>query len=469
MGPINYDIDVQTPFQAAVQGYQAGAALRNDQQQQQALAQQRQLAQQQQADLAALISSPKAGPREYAAMTVKYPALREQFKQASDMLSTEQQKGQLNFMTQAYGAVLSGRNDVAERLVRDRAASMRNSGANEQDIRSTELWADMIKESPDQARHLGGLMLAGVMGPEKFATTFSTLGGEQRSAEQAPAALAAKEAEAEIKRVEAANAPAAAALSNANVRSQITERAGRLALDKNRLQSDVEMELYKLKQKAGELDDGAKKIINDSAIAAVSSDQAAGQMLDLASRLEQAGASSGVGAKGSELYKSLTGQQDAITQLRQEYTRLRSTQVSKMLPPGPASDKDIQLALSGFPSETADPATMAGFIRGMAKLQQVDAAVNSAKAEWVNSVGHLGKPKTDIDIDGIKVPAGSTFVDFSRQFMQRRADERAAQQATQQVQGRSYMRFAQPAAAAAAPGASAPAQGQLGSGTFGIQ
>jgi hypothetical protein len=230
----------------------------------------------------------------------------------------------------------------------------------------------------------------------------------------------------------------------------------------------VELELYKLKQKSGELDGEAKKIVNDSTVAAVSADQAASQMLDFASRLEQAGASSGVAAKGAELYKTLTGNQDAITQLRQEYTRLRSTQVSKMLPPGPASDKDIQLALSGFPSETAGPSTMATFVRGMAKLQQLEAANNSAKAEWVNAVGHLGKPKTDIEVDGIKVPAGSTFVDFSRQFMQRRVDERAAQQSAAQVQGRSYMRFAQPAAAAA-PAAPAPAQSQLGSGTYGIQ
>ena len=65
---------------------------------------------------------------------------------------------------------------------------------------------------------------------------------------------------------------------------------------------------------------------------------------------------------------------------------------------------------------------------------------------------HLGKPKGDIEVDGIKVPAGSTFVDFSRQFMQRRTEERAAQQATQQVQGRGYMRFAQPQQPAAPAG-----------------
>lgn len=453
MDPINYSIDVQSPFQAALQGYQAGAAIRNDQfqqqQQQQALAMQKQM----QMDVAAVANNPNAGARDYAALTMKYPALKDQFKQSWDMVGKDQQAGKLDLMTRAYSALSTGRPDVAEQLMRDRAAAMRNSGAPEQDVKAQEMWADLIKASPEQARHIGGLMLSSVMEPDKFSATFSTLGDQGRAADKAPAEQRKAEAEATIKGVEASNAPTAAALSNANTRSQIEERAGRLALDKDKLRSDIELELYKLKQKGTELDDGAKKIVNDSTVAAVSADQSAGQMLDLASRIEQAGASSGATAKGAELYKSLTGNQDAITQLRQEYTRLRSTQVSKMLPPGPASDKDIQLALSGFPAETAEPATMAAFIRGMAKLQQADAAVSSAKAEWVNSVGHLGKPKTDIEVDGIKVPAGSTFVDFSRQFMQRRTDERAAQQATQQVQGRGYMRFAQPQGAAPAPAA----------------
>lgn len=204
MGPIDYSSQVQDPFQAAAQGYQFGAVVRNDQQQQQLLAQQQAQAQQQKADLAALLANPNAGPREYAAMTVKYPALREQFKQASDMLSGEQQKGELNFMTKTYAAVLAGRNDIAEQQIRDRAAAMRASGADDNSVKSTELWADLIKTSPEQARHLGGLMLAGVMGPEKFAETFGKLGTEQRAAEQAPGALRKVNADASAAEADAA-------------------------------------------------------------------------------------------------------------------------------------------------------------------------------------------------------------------------------------------------------------------------
>ena len=239
MGPIDYSIDVQSPFQAALQGYQAGAAIRNDQQQQQQL-QQQQLAQQQmQSDLANLVGNRNAGPREYAAMTVKYPQLREHFKQAADMLNSDQQKGDLGFMTQAYASILSGRNDVAEKLIRDRAEAMRNSGAADDDIRKTELWADLIKSSPDQAKHLGGLMMAGVMGPDKFSTTFGALGDESRKAAMAPADLRKANADAStaefgaaIKGVEAGNAPTATVLKNTKDAEDIKSAVLKRELDK---------------------------------------------------------------------------------------------------------------------------------------------------------------------------------------------------------------------------------------------
>jgi hypothetical protein len=115
-----------------------------------------------------------------------------------------------------------------------------------------------------------------------------------------------------------------------------------------------------------------------------------------------------------------------------------------MLPPGAASDKDVALAMAGFPPDTADAATMASFLRGMSKLSTYTAVTENAKAEWVNSVGHLGKAKSDINIDGVNVPAGSTFTDFARQYMDTKVSQRQTQQSQSQVPSRSYMRWAQP-------------------------
>jgi len=229
-----------------------------------------------------------------------------------------------------------------------------------------------------------------------------------------------------------------------------------LKLYRDRRQFDLGLKLFELNQKGVQLDASATKIVNDSAVAAVGSEQAAGRMLDLASRLEQQGGGFGAASRAYEWMKQATGNQDAMTQLRNEYTRLRNTQAIKSLPPGVATDKDIELALKGLPPETANASTLASFLRGMAKMSQYEAVAEGAKSEWVNSVGSLGRATRDIDIGGVQVPKGTTYVDFARQFMDQRAQDLAATQAGRAVSGRGYMRWAQPETGAV-PGA-APTQ-----------
>jgi len=77
-------------------------------------------------------------------------------------------------------------------------------------------------------------------------------------------------------------------------------------------------------------------------------------------------------------------------------------------------------------------------------MAQYEAVAESAKSEWVNSNGTLGRANKDIDIGGIQVPKGTTYVDFARQFMDQRAQDLAAAQAGRAVSGRGYMRFANP-------------------------
>jgi hypothetical protein len=449
MGPIDYNIDVQTPFQATLQGYQAGAAIRDDQmkQQQQQLALQQQ--QQQQQVIKSLIANPNPTAQDYAAATLAVPGLREHFKQAWDMHNSDQQQNSLAEIGQVHAALTNGQPQIAIDILNKRANALENSNGPKDQIDAARNMAKVIEANPTFAKSLTGMKLMSIPGGDKVISSMSTMGQEQRAAEQAPYALEQKKAEAKEAGVKAdvaeATKPAQIkkpALENENIESTIKERAARLGLDQDRLTSETQLKMYEMRQKAGTLDDGAKKIINDSTINSVSADQSAGQMLSLADQLEKTDPSSGLYAKGKELYKNVTGNQNAITGLRNEYVRLRNTQALKMLPPGPASDKDIQMAMKGFPEDTADAAVMASFLRGMAKMQQRESVLESAKAEWVNAVGHLGKPKTDIEIDGVKVPAGMTFTDFGKQFLQRKTEQRATDQNVKMIQGRSYMRFA---------------------------
>jgi hypothetical protein len=303
-------------------------------------------------------------------------------------------------------------------------------------------------------------MLAGVPGGDKVLES-------SIKALKAPAEIRTGEAGATEQELVTANTPTRLALENTNtaaqiknIDSQIADRSGRLALDRDKLQTDVEMKLFELGQAGTKLTPDANKIVNDATIAAVGAEQSAGRMLDLAGRIESAQGGKGLGTKATEWFAGATGRQDEWTQMRQEYTRLRNTQAIKSLPPGPATDKDIQMALKGFPEETANAQTIGSFLRGMAKLQQYEGAAKAAEAEWVNSTGSLGRAKTDINIGGIQIPAGTTFVDFMRQYGEQRAQGLAAQQANVATQQRSYMRWMNPQTG------QVPTPGTLGSGTF---
>lgn len=468
--PINYQLNVQSPFEAALSGFKIGATIADISAQRQAQEADLQRKQALQTQVQALIQNPNPSARDFTNVAMLLPKNEADSMRANwETLSKDRQENELRFGGQVMSAFSSNQPQIGIQLLKERATAERNAG-REQQAKAYETWAQMAEVSPQSAQKTIGIMLAGVPGGDKVLTS-------SIQALKAPAEVRAGEAGATKEELITANTPTRLALENtqtaANIRnldSQIADRAGRLVLDQNRLkldrdrlQSDVELKLFELNQKGGQLDASATKIVNDSAVAAVGSEQAAGRMLDLASRLEQQGGGYGTFSGINSWFRNATGNQDAWTQTRQEYVRLRNTQAIKSLPPGPATDRDIELALKGFPAENADARTVASFLRGMAKMSQYEAVAESAKSEWVNSVGSLGRATRDIEIGGVQVPRGTTYVDFARQFMDQRAQDLAATQAGRAVAGRGYMRWAQPetgavpgAPATAAPAAPAP-------------
>jgi hypothetical protein len=448
MNPIDYSIDVKSPFDAAMEGYKYGLDIRLQQEKEQAAARLNQQALQMQQDLGQFSSKVRSGAAsadDYAGIIARYPALSEHFKRAHDVQSEEQQRNTIGVASQVFSALQSGQEDIAKQLVDQQRQAAKNSGNAAAYNKADALYKN-IDADPRGALNSAGMYLASVMGPKDFSSNFGAIFKTPQEAEKLSA-------EAQKAKVEAQMTPQRLALEQSykaaeirNLDSQVADRANQLGLKRDDLQSNVELKLYELKQKAGELPESAKKIINDTTVASTAAAQAARQSEDLANRLEAEGMRSGVTAKGAELYKSLSGNQDAITQLRQEYTRIRSQGVIKMMPPGNSSDKDVTIFSAGFPEDTASPQIMAQFLRGLAKVQNYEAISRAAEAEWVNSVGHMGKPKTDITVDGISVPAGTTFADFSLQYLGRKAEQQAVTKGQSDIQSRPYMKYANPGA-----------------------
>lgn len=426
--------------QSLLSGLKAGAAIRGIRDERAEREKAANLEQQFRSDLENAFAN-GGNAKVWAELGVKYPQLREASKQYWDITSEEQRNAEFGAGTKVYGALQSGRPEFAKQIINENITAMKNSG---QDASELEGFLAEIDRDPHQAMGHIGMTLSG-LDPERW--------GKVVANQKAPFEAQKAEAEAFTSRQEALAAPERveqerrkAEADIKNVESQITERSDRLAFDKDKALSEYQAKLAELNQKQGQLDEGARKLVNESVVNAVTADQAAGSMLDLAGRLEKEGGGYGVASTAGEWLKRATGSQNAMSDIRKEYIRLRNTQAIKMLPPGVATDRDVAMALEGFPDPSADAGTISSFLRGMAKMNQVAAVGENAKSEWVNAVGHLGKPKTDIVIDGVSVPAGTTFADFSRGYIAQKAQQRGVEQAQQQVPQRSYMKYANPGA-----------------------
>lgn len=405
MGPIDYlGMFPQRDFLKDFQnGMQLGAGIRQMQQQ-------RDMQEAYKADIAQYLQAPTA--QAAASLALKYPGQGEAIKRNWDTLSEADRASQGSAVSQVYAATINGRPDVAAGILQKRIEARKNSGL---DVGPEETIFSLLQSDPQRASGAIGLILANINDPKTFATQFATLGGEQRNADKAPAELAKVRAE----------------VGNLNSQvseraSQAAERAARLGLDRDKLMTETQLKVREMEWQFGALPPDVAKNLNDSATQAISSAQLADQSLKLASQLDTPGVGFGSISTASEWLKKTTGNQDAVTALRQEYSRIRSQGVIKSLPPGVASDRDIALAMEGFPVPTADSKTLASFLRGMAKLQQYDATLNDAKARWFGEVRNLGPAKRDIEIDGVKVPAGTNFLDFSKQFVGKKADQASA-------------------------------------------
>ena len=237
-----------------------------------------------------------------------------------------------------------------------------------------------------------------------------------------------------------------------NLQSQINDRSAKLNLDKQVTAATVAEKLSNIQSRLTEIPAESRKLINDSATLASTSKQAAVQFNDLAKRIEASEGGKGALTNASEWFAKATGRQDEWTQIRNEYTRVRNTVAIKSLPPGVATDKDIELALKGIPPESANSKTLGSFLRGMAKLQDIDSSINDAKTDWLSqNNGLLTRAKGTFVAGDYATKPGETFNDFAQRIVgdvskKYRSPEQIAEERRQQSIGQIPTNAQQPAA-----------------------
>ncbi len=131
-----------------------------------------------------------------------------------------------------------------------------------------------------------------------------------------------------------------------------------------------------------------EKRLSNASDQAVKSGNSLRRLNDLAGQFESVDVGGGLfGSSWPEKMKELTGQQDAVSELRRAYQEIRSSQAINNLPPGVASDKDIELALSGFPAKDANGPYISQFLRGLSKMEEARKNFAEFKTQYISENG----------------------------------------------------------------------------------
>jgi hypothetical protein len=351
---------------------------------------------------------------------IRRPELAAQFKDSYANLSDNEKRTatEVNFLIKS--GLESGKQDVVVSEIDRRIEAAKNSG-DAVTADKLDVMKNLVIANPNAARLTANAFLASTMDPEKFANMEKTRGEESRAAELQPISVREKAAQATTAEVKAkfAEEIERAGITEKvwnvrNVQNQIAVRGAQLQLDRQRLAVDTAAKMAEVQSKLTEIPAGSQKLVNDAAVTAGAAKQQAETYADLSKRITTIGSSWGAAGSANEWLKKAAGMQDGVTAIRQEYTRLRNSAAVASLPPGPATDKDIQMVLEGFPPANASPQVISGFLRGMAKLKDIEASVEGAKVDWLaNNRGVLTRANTSFQAGSQAVTAGESFSDFS--------------------------------------------------------
>lgn len=196
--------------------------------------------------------------------------------------------------------------------------------------------------------------------------------------------------------------------------------AERLALDKQKFGLEVQQAQQKAEQlinAAPKLSVNMEKSIEKSTGDAAASRNAADSMTTLADTLEKEKPTPGLFGNAENMFSKLTGQDNYLRDMRVRYNQLANAQATKLLPPGPASDKDVEFARKGIPSETDNPMVMARWLRGMAKMESNNAKFNEFKSEWMSANGNPGQSVRNSNIMGMDIKQGESLNSAAKRFL----------------------------------------------------
>lgn len=369
-----------------------------------------------QQDFGSVAQNPSA--RNVATFMMKYPQFHEGISKGWEVLSGAQRDSGIKTAADVKGLLDAGNGDAAIQVLQGRMEADKAAGV---DTSSYPQLISLIRNNPDGAKALANITLAAAMGPDKFSEAYGKIGEEGRANEKQPYVIQQAAADASKAQTEAQYAPQVTEANLAKTRQDIqasidNSKLGwaKLNLEQDRLATDTQLKLEELHQKAGTLDASANQAINSAVISSQTNQALADRAKNLADQFQAADMSGGWRASAASLWRGAWGDQNPVDGLRQAYKAMINSLAVKNLPPGPASDKDIQLARQGFPPDNASKEYIVSFLRGMEKMQTAAAQADDRRANWIAANKSLAPARQDINVGGVMIPAGTTFREFNQ-------------------------------------------------------
>jgi hypothetical protein len=416
--PPNYLANMPNPQQSFVQGLQLGQGVVNMQQEQQSQEEMRQALRQ-------LAANPTT--EGIARAMIQFPSLADKLKEPLKSVTETERTGRISSVMPIYSALASGNPDMARERLLEMATAAENSG-REGEARRFRTLADTARINPGTAMLEIGGVLAANMGPDKFFETFkgfSTL----------PSTVQGERAEADRKTTQAVFEPQSQQAALAKIYGDLDNASQRLGLDAEKARNELRVKLEEFRQKGGELSSDAEKRRNDAVVSSITTGQMADQYGDLARQIEGVIKEGGTQARINEAAKRFLGSQNEVTRLRTEYTRLKNAEVARIIPK-PASDTDLKVFMEGFLDANANPNQLAAGLRGMSRLARIEGETKAMEAEWLSNFRGLQNAPRGARIMGVEVSQGTSLRDFTRAFINDRAQVRPLIPGIEELDGR---------------------------------
>ncbi|EEJ3345985.1 acyltransferase [Salmonella enterica] len=347
------------------------------------------------------------------------PAFVAQAQQAFSGFN-EQQRNDMGDLAMKANVALSQGPESYSKFITDNKDRLNRVGANPDWMIQTGV------QNPEQLSHMLTTMSLGALGPEKAFAVQDKMVGREIDRGRLAETIRSNQA-GEALQARGQNLSYQSAMTGHNIAAQ------RLALDQQEFGFKMQQAQEKARQlisEAPKLSVNMEKGIETAVNNATASSNSANSMSALAQQFRAEKPTTGLFGNAQNMFAKLTGSDTTLRDLRIRQNALVNSQVLKFLPPGPATDKDVEIVRQGAPTDMDNPETVARWLDAMANLERRNAQFNEFKAEWMSANGNPGQSRNGGQILGLDVKKGESLGSAVKRYMSMNTDAAPAQDST---------------------------------------